>query len=271
MISFDFEYIKPETINEVDECVQTLKSEGVDYVYYAGGSELITSFRQGKLKPGAIIDLKGIEGMMSIEEKENEVIIGACVSLNRVAEHASLDVLKQCLELIADHTVRNTLTLGGNICGRLPYREAVLPLLGVDADVVIVSGSETKRHKLSDVFDKRLLLEKDAYLYQIIVPKQPVKWRFGERITGTVEIDYPIVHLIGIGTEDAVTVTLSGYASFPVYWRIPMTTFKAWEEPKTEIVSHFEGQARSDIRGDEAYRQHLLEYLVEKMLKEVSL
>ncbi|HAS73082.1 MAG TPA: xanthine dehydrogenase [Clostridiales bacterium UBA8960] len=270
MISFDFEYILPETMDELLDCVKALNNEGISYVYYAGGTELVTSFRQGKVSPGAVVDLKGLPEMTSITETDDEVIIGACVSLNRIVEHVALSRLKQSIEPIADHTVRNALTIGGNICGRLPYREAVLPLIGLDAEVVIASPNGSKRVKLSEVFDKRLLLEKDAFLFQIIVKKVPVKWQFAERITSTVEVDYPVIHLVAICTDEMVTLAISGYASFPVFWRIPVLTFEKWEDPKSEIVSQFFDHAKSDMRSDKTYRQHLLEHLVDKMLREVA-
>lgn len=271
MITFDFEYIKPESIKDVYECLESLKKDGVSYVYYAGGTELVTTFRQGKLKTDAVIDLKGIPEMTQIEEWEDEVVIGACATLNSVLAHDALIQLRQCVEPIADHTVRNALTIGGNLCGRLPYREAVLPLLGLDAKVVIISGLERKCVPLRDVFDKRMVLEKDAYVYQIIVPKKELLWQFSERITGTVEVDYPIVHFMGMCDDDKVTFGLSGFSSFPIYWQVNRSTFEAWESPEAEIFAHFKDEAKSDQRAGKAYRQDLLSHLISKMMTEVAL
>lgn len=271
MIAFDFEYIKPETIGEVWAAVEALKNEGLSYVYYAGGTELVTTFRQGKIKTDAVIDLKGIAEMTTIEAWEDEIVIGACATLNDVLEHEELSQLRPCIEPIADHTVRNALTVGGNLCGRLPYREAVLPLLGLDAKVVIVDGLERKCVNLDEVFDKRMKLEKNAYLYQIIVPKKALLWQFSERITGTVDVDYPTLHFMGMCDEEKVTLAISGYSSYPVYWKIERSTFESWENPEGEIMTHFKDEAKSDLRGDKAYRQDLLAHLISKMLREVAL
>ncbi len=270
MIAFDFVYYKPETIEELDACVLDLLDNGKEYVYYAGGTELTTSFRQGKLKPSAVIDLKGISEMNQILVDEKSVTIGACVPLNRLIEHEELGALATCLSHIADHTVRNSLTIGGNLCGRLPYREAVMPLLGLDADVVLISGREKSQHKLVSLFDKRLHLPKDAYVYQIIVPKKTIDWQFQERINETIGIDYPIVHLLGMCVEDMVTVSVSGYSSVPVFWRIEKNIFQGWDNPKTMLFDHFKSFAKKDNRSGIAYRQHLLEHLLDKMIAEVT-
>ena len=68
-----------------------------------------------------------------IEERGRQLRFGACLTLNEAAGAGAIPAAGGGVCGVADHTVRNSITLGGNIAGRLPYREAVLPFLLADA------------------------------------------------------------------------------------------------------------------------------------------
>ncbi len=55
-------------------------------------------------------------------------------------------------------TVRNRLSLGGNICGRLFYREAILPLLVSEAVMLVGSQNGIRRVPILNFFDKKASL-----------------------------------------------------------------------------------------------------------------
>lgn len=271
MIPFDFNYYKPDTVDELLACVSSLKTERESFVYYAGGTELVTAFRKNKISTKNVIDLKGIQEICQIIVSEDFVTIGACASLNDLIECEALSPLHLILDKIADHTVRNALTIGGNLMGRLPYREAVMPLLSLDAEVVYYHEGSRVTEKLGKVFDKRMKLPADSCLYQIIVPKVPIKWQYQTRITESVTVDYPILHLHGMGVESRITVALSGYSSFPVHVVLDIKDVENQTHLKMTLLEHFEKLVKADDRSGEAYRRHLLSLAIDEMLKEVSL
>ncbi|MBM4236775.1 MAG: xanthine dehydrogenase, partial [Firmicutes bacterium] len=129
MIPFDFDYYLPQTAEEAVTLFTRLELDEKKPIYYAGGTEIITFCRQQTITPGALIDLKNIPETTVFEKVNDQLVIGANLSLSRIAEENHYPLLSVVVKKIADRTVRNRLTIGGNICGRLPYREALLPLL----------------------------------------------------------------------------------------------------------------------------------------------
>jgi xanthine dehydrogenase molybdenum-binding subunit len=216
MISIDFQYIRPNSIEEALLAFKELDEKGLSPVYYAGGTEIITNARKQTLKTGAVIDLKGVPECCAHEEKEGNLVFGATLNLTEIMEKNLFPFLSKVCRPIADHTVRNKLTLGGNICGRLPYREAILPLLLVDTKVVIAGPEGTKTLPLSEAFDKRLILKKGEFLAQISVPKEAVNLpHFNKRRVKQTEVDYPIVHVTALLNHEKIRFSVSGACPLP--------------------------------------------------------
>ena len=60
MIPFDFEYLRPESLEEAWGSYTLMQNHGLNPVYYAGGTEIVTYCRTHNIQPGAIIDLKHV-------------------------------------------------------------------------------------------------------------------------------------------------------------------------------------------------------------------
>lgn len=258
MIANNLDYYKPETTKEAFECMIALKDQKVRALYYSGGTEVITNLRKGAVKADAVIDLKGICEMSEIRIEDESILIGANVPLNAMSEHPELANIKPIISIIADHTIRNALTIGGNICGTLPFREAVLPLLALNSRVKWVDESGIKEFLLRDVFDKRLKLPANAFLYQIMIPRDTSGKMLSKRMEANSEIDYPILHVVMKFSDLEVFIGLSGFASFPVYQVVSRNEYDQWTDPVDSIVCMFEKDAKSDERASKEYRIHLL-------------
>jgi len=260
MINFDFDYYKAIDLQSAYDLYSQLVSKGKKVFYYAGGTELITSFRKGSITCDALIDIKDINGIKRVSI-DSDVLLGACLSLNEIIEDHDLPVLKDVLIHIGDHTVRNAITLGGNICGRLPYKEAILPLLAMDASILIYGADGLKEHKLRNVFDKRLKLNPGDILYQIKYANKPIDFEM-KRYTETTSIDYPIVHVFVRNDQEKV-VAVSGYCSYPLYKVFNKETIE-------EIKEAFEAFGKDDKRAKKTYKKHLYEDAIETLFKEME-
>jgi CO/xanthine dehydrogenase FAD-binding subunit len=258
MIAYNLEYYKPETTEEAYECMVSLKNQKMNVLYYSGGTEVITNLRKGAVKADAVIDLKGIGEMSEILMSDDHIIVGANVPLNAMCDHSELENIKPVIGIIADHTIRNALTIGGNICGKLPFREAVLPLLALNSSVKWVEEGGVKEYLLRDVFDKRLKMPANAFLFQILIPRNTNGKMLTKRMEANSEIDYPILHLVMSFSDSEVFIGLSGFASFPVYQVVPRDEYDQWSNPVDSIVDLFEKIAKSDERASKEYRIHLL-------------
>jgi len=267
MIPFDFEYYKADTVDQAYQIMKTSLEENKRAVYYAGGTELVTNFRKGKDHADIVIDIKGVSDMMTIQEKDKQIIIGAGVCLNQIIETLGDSSLSHVLEQIADHTTRNALSIGGNLAGRLPYKEAVLPLLAVDAKAVI-QGEEGRVEKpLKEVFNKTLRLKSGELLIQLKINKSDVSY-YSKRETEGTKVDYPILHMFSTWSETEVFVGVSGFSSLPEYQVFDISTLETNNVENNLIFKAFKDKARACHRASVIYRQHLLKCAIEDLLLE---
>lgn len=265
MISFNFDYYKATQLDEAHTMLFSLIENNQNPVYYSGGTELLTSFRKGTIKADAVIDLKNIEGITAIECIENEVTIGACVSLNNVVEVLDEMYWHDVLVNIADHTVRNAITLGGNLCGRLPYKEAILPLLALDSTAVIYNSEGLKEVALRDLYEKRLRLDKGDILYQLKFNKDHLDTYASERVTESTKTDYPLLHIFASIYNQNLFVGLSGFGNYPLYQNFDLQTATV-----SEIHGYFSPYAKDDSRSSKAYRSHMLMATLQTIKEELE-
>ncbi|MFD0710775.1 FAD binding domain-containing protein [Paenibacillus sp. GCM10027626] len=216
MIPFDFEYYKPSSVQTAVELFQFLQKNGKKPIYYSGGTEIITWARTNAIQPGAVIDLKSIPECNVMEMQEDKLIIGACVTLSVLAAANPFPLLSETAQGAADQTTRNKITLGGNICGKIIYREAVLPLLLADSRMVIAGIHGIRETSIHNVFSQQLRLENGEFLIQIVTDRSYISLPFvhyKKRQIGY--IGYPLVTLAALKKENRIHTAYSGVCSFP--------------------------------------------------------
>jgi 4-hydroxybenzoyl-CoA reductase subunit beta len=113
-----FELFIPSSLGEAAEF---LKAKGPDAKIIAGGTDLLVSMKQRNLVPCFLVHLKGIAALKGIRRvSEGGMKIGPLTKLAEIA--ASPDVNQSYPELaraagsVGSYQIRNTGTLGGNIC-----------------------------------------------------------------------------------------------------------------------------------------------------------
>lgn len=91
-------------------------------MFIAGGTDLIGTLKDECLPyyPAVVIDLKKIPGMDHIKEDGSDIVIGALVKLQDIADSELVkthcQALAEACGRAASPTIRNMATLGGNIC-----------------------------------------------------------------------------------------------------------------------------------------------------------
>ena len=216
MINCDFEYYKPESIEEAVSTFNTLKELGKKPMYFAGGTEIISMTRKNLLRPEALIDLKLIKECQLIECDKDTLCYGSMITLNKACEDSRFPLLSDICSTIADHTIRNRLTLGGNICGRLPYKEAVLPFLLIPTTAVIACKDGLRKESMSAAFDKRLKLNEGEFLVQFIVDQEYLSLPYIHiRKERNGRVDYPLIHTAALYLENETRLAVTGLCAFP--------------------------------------------------------
>lgn len=262
MISFDFDFYRPDTLDEAINLYKELRDLGKKTLYYAGGTEIVTSFRKESIRADALIDIKNINECRLLSKEGDYLYFGSVVCLNEVIEKNYYPMLGEISRKIADHTVRNTLTLGGNICGRLPYKEVVIAFMLAESTCLIASEVGLREVPFNEAFDKRLLLKEGEFLVAVKVKKNSiVKNYYRERKVKIGEIDYPIFHMAITEERGLIKAAFSGVTGFPIRSdEIDklLVTCKSHEEISEDIIGNFPYPIRKDIKASKAFRSKLL-------------
>jgi len=269
MIPFKFSYVVPDTIEEAVQAWNSAEKRGVNPLYYSGGTEIITLCRDQKIEPGLIIDIKKIPDCNTLVQNETSTF-GSALTLNKIIESTNIPILARTLERIADHTIRNKLTLGGNIIGRLPYREAVLPFMVLYGSVQIASANGIRTENISDFFNKRMLLKKGELLVNLSLKNDKNDNWFYKRKEKSGIIDYPILTACFTGKPGNIKMALSGSFSYPIRDKEVeiILNNKSLDHRKraAAVVDSMNNLFRSDFRASADYRKHLLKLTIKDAL-----
>lgn len=216
MIPFNFDYYKPDSIDEAVEAFRSLYSNEKQPIYYNGGTEIITFARVNSIYTGGVVDIKGIPECNVLELNREYLVIGSSVTLSEISDSKYFPLLGEVSREIADRTARNKITLGGNICGKIQYREAVLPLLITDCYFITAGSGGIKKYPILNIFDGKPKLERDEFIVQILIPSDNIKLPFlniKRRRASTV--GYPLISAAAVRKDGRIRVALSGISDFP--------------------------------------------------------
>jgi len=275
LIPFNFSYHKPESIKEAAEIFQTLDSQGKQPLYYGGGTEIISMARTNNIHTSAVIDIKSIPECNVFGIQNDDLIIGAAVTLSQISESNLFPLLGKSGGRVADHTIQCKITLGGNIGGTIIYREAVLPLLLSDSQLVIAGIDGIKQLPISDLFNERLRLGKGEFLLQAVTKIEYTSLPYVHvKKTKQDKIDYPLITITALKKEDRVRVAFSGLCSYPFRSLIMEEDLNSTNIPLesriSNAISHIPGPIVSDTLGSADYRKFVLSKMLSNTLNKMG-
>ena len=274
MIPFDVVYYKPENLEEAVEAHGRALAENTGVRFLSGGTELVTMARDNRLSTPAFVDLKAVPECRGIAVVDGELVVGACATLNEVIQHDAWDLLSQACRGIADHTVRNTLTVGGNAAGMLPYREALLPFLAGRGSVTIGGEHGTRRVPVREIFNKRLRLQDGEFLVDLRVSESTCNnASYYRRHTKDSRVDYPVVSLSMVKDDAGFHAAFAGVASYPIVddeLDATLSSAESAEARAERAVTELADRIRGDMRGSAEYRRFLLRDALQAGLSKLS-
>ena len=272
MIPFDFEYYKPETIEETIRLYHDLNAMGKQPIYYGGGTEFISMARMHNVYSQGVIDIKGIPELNIYEIKGDELIIGSAVTLTKIAELNLYPLLSRTVKRIADHTIQDKITIGGNITGTIIYRESVLPLMVANSDIVIAGKDGVKRFSLNDIFNKKLKLPKGHLIIQFIIKKEYVDLpSIHVKRTKMEKIDYPLVTMAALKKNKKLNIAFSGLAEYPfrssTFEEILNSDKDDQDEKIKDAINSLEEFIVDDLNGSSEYKKFMLHTILYEALE----
>lgn len=262
MIPVDFEYRRPESLKEAADLYARLKESGEEPLYLGGGTEILTRARLGELAPSTVIDVKAILELRELAVTDGRLVLGAGLTLKEVMERDPWPLLSLTLSRIADHTVRRHITLGGNLAGTIPYREAVLPFLLVDTTVHVVGERGDRWVPLGHVFqDGVLTLQPGDLLAALSVPEAATRVRgVAVKKTRLDWVDYPLMTIVARPerTRRIPALAVSGLTSGPFRAARLEEALRDSEPEELRLKELLPDPITEDLHGSAAYREFVL-------------
>jgi carbon-monoxide dehydrogenase medium subunit len=133
----------------------TLLAENPVAQALAGGTDLLVDLRERRRQPPMLVDIGALPELQGIEVDDGATRIGGGVTVGELLAapliRARLPALRAAARDFADFLTRNRATLGGNLANASPGADLVVPLLALDATVVL-SGPGGERPVSLDAF-----------------------------------------------------------------------------------------------------------------------
>ena len=176
MIPPSFEYLTPSNISDA---VALLQKHGDEAKILAGGHSLIPAMRLRLAEPGYLIDISGIGGLDYIQEESGQLRIGAmtCEAALEESEivQRKFPLLLDTAKMIADPSVRNMATVGGNLAHGDPANDHPATMLALRASVIAEGPNGTREIKIDNFFPDffTTALSEDEILTEIRIPTPP--------------------------------------------------------------------------------------------------
>lgn len=140
------DYYRPQTL---PDALSILSRNPGRARVIAGGTDLLLDLKNAGKEVAYLVDIRGIEGLTKIEEKEGRLFIGACVTHSQLAASPLIRekaaALAEGAETVGSVQVRNIGTVGGNIVNAQPAADTAVPLVALGASAEMVDADGAKR------------------------------------------------------------------------------------------------------------------------------
>lgn len=280
-------YVTPRTLAAAAEALRN-----ADALVVAGGTDVMPQVHSGKLRwQAALVNINGIDELRGLDERDGVLRIGALTTISALLRSTlvreRLGLLWQACNAFASDQIRNAATLGGNLCNASPAGDSLVPLLALDARVVLVAkpGNELLQRTLPlDAFftgPGRTLRTPRELLAWVEVPLPPAGYRseflkFGARPA----LDISTISL-GVGAQvvegrwRGVRIAIGAVAPTPIRARATEAALEGQPVGAAAIEAALAAVAAdihpiSDVRASEWYRRELVHNLLRRVLGRVS-
>ncbi|MGA2995038.1 FAD binding domain-containing protein [Bradyrhizobium sp.] len=171
--------------NSVAEAIELLAASAGEASIVAGSQSLGPMLNLRLVRPRLLIDVTGISEMTKVEDDDQGVTIGACVTTASIEDGKlpckGLTMLPAIAGNIAYRAVRNRGTIGGSVCHADPAADWPVTLCGLGASCII-TGPRGRRSLPVDEFIVGAFenaLDDDEILVAIWIPRLSPQGKWG--------------------------------------------------------------------------------------------
>jgi CO/xanthine dehydrogenase FAD-binding subunit len=173
ILSQEFEYVEPHTIEEAVKWMATYKGKAK---FMAGGTDIIVQMKMGRAHPEAIINLSRIPGLRYLII-EHGLRIGVLTTFRQIERNGFIQrhytALHEAAKGVTSIQIKTMGTLGGNLCHGSPAADSAPPLIAFGARVKMIEGDKERVLPLESFFTGpgKTLLNREELMVEIQVPK----------------------------------------------------------------------------------------------------
>jgi carbon-monoxide dehydrogenase medium subunit len=280
----NFNYHKPDTIEEASRILERTENS----VPLAGGTDLLVELKKGLRKTGDLISLTGLPELKKIFSNEDNIYIGACVTHTALIRSAiiynSIPALVEAASKIGSEQIRNTGTIGGNLCTGASCADTAPILFAYDTSVELASYKNSRIVPLRKFFlsHHKIDIQKNEIMIRIIIPKQTMSAgasfvKFGLRDASSISVASSGVLIdFSSGICNNVRIVIGACAPTPVISENAQSLIlgRTMDElsGSTALIELAADAAAKDsvpiddIRGTAVYRKHLVKVLTKQAL-----
>lgn len=150
------QYACPATLNE---CLLLMKEAGAEAMPYAGGTDIMIHLRERAAcvqNIRLLVDLAKLEQLNGIRLENGLVHLGAMTTHAAAATSALLHehapFLAAAAATVGSQQIRNTGTIGGNICNGSPAADTASPLTALYAEAVVQSSFGVRKIPVPELY-----------------------------------------------------------------------------------------------------------------------
>jgi carbon-monoxide dehydrogenase medium subunit len=255
-----FEYHAPSTVEEtlglLDDGAQVL----------AGGQSLLQLLKFRAVRPSALVDVNGVTGLDTIEERDGELHVGALVRQQTLLEDETVargwPLLREATKFVGYKATRHRGTLGGSLAFAAPWAELSAAAVALDAKIEVRSagGERTLDARSFFLGPRKTALQAGELITGVRFPKSPPGAAFHE--VSARYRDYAQVA--------AAAVVTPGEKAEVVLLCVADTPYVLEADPDTLEFS-LDGLApRDDVEASAGYRRRVAPVLARRALQEAK-
>lgn len=275
-----FDYLRPKSLKEALQQKKIIA--GAKFI--SGGTDLLVQIKNRELQPPALISLRSIPELATIEINGG-ARIGALATISDIIQHNELGlnypVLVEAARRLGSVQIRNVATVGGNLCNCSPSADMALPLLVLEAKVRLRTAKAKREIQINEFFKGpgKSCLSSDEILTDILLdpPHQKAKATFLKK--GRVKMDLAIASLAVLLEMEGGKCRKARIAAGSVA-PVPLRLYKveallAGAALSKDLVSKAQQLAReivspiTDIRATEEYRRQIVRVYVKRGLEKI--
>jgi aerobic carbon-monoxide dehydrogenase medium subunit len=283
----DFEWIEPETLEEVKEAIGSGDS-GTRIV--SGGTALSLIMKQGIYAPERLVSLKRVKQHLNYikTDEQGNLRIGSMATLREIEVSPSVKefspVITEALHHVANPRIRYVASLGGNLSHGDAHLDLPPILLALNAKVKAESTAGERWIELKDFFEGYYVtsLKADEILTEVLIPK------LNDRLFGTYfkyttlsNDDWPTLGVAAFvkmddDTISDIRVVVSAVTDVPTRLG-EIEAMLLGQEAAEDLIDEAGEKASElvepleDLRGSVWYKKEMVKVHIRRVLKQLML